>query len=170
MRVLGLVLAGGLVATASMSAHAVPLGSDAERLATVAAPGIVQAWDGCGWGWHPVPGHWSQRRGDGFRRIVRRTATTGAGTLMRVGKAPLKDGVITAAGEARTGVGVGPTAHNLRGDGNLGDRPGSLVRRQHEPAAGYKCAAAQELKTVAAGAMFTKDIFFGMNILSLASP
>src|ERR1700674_2378868 len=103
MRVLGLVLAGGLVATASMSAHAVPLGSDAERLATVAAPGIVQAWDGCGWGWHPVPGHWSQRRGDGFRRIVRRTATTGAGTLMRVGKAPLKDGVITAAGEARTG-------------------------------------------------------------------
>jgi len=32
---------------------------------------------------------------------------------------------------------------------------------------GYKCAAAQELKTVAAGAMFTKDIFFGMNILSL---
>jgi len=51
--------------------------------------------------------------GDGFRRIVRRTATTGAGTLMRVGKAPLKDGVITAAGEARKGVGVGPTAHNL---------------------------------------------------------
>jgi energy-converting hydrogenase Eha subunit H len=33
---------------------------------------------------------------------------------------------------------------------------------------GYKCAAAQEPKTVAAGAMFTKDILFGMNILSLA--
>jgi len=60
-------------------------------------------------------------------------------------------------------------AHNLWRDGNLGDRPGSLFRRRHEPAVGYKCAAAQELKTVAAEAMFTKDIFFGMNILSLAS-
>jgi hypothetical protein len=33
---------------------------------------------------------------------------------------------------------------------------------------GYKCAAAQELKTVATGAMFTKDILFGMNIVTLA--
>ena len=30
------------------------------------------------------------------------------------------------------------------------------------------CRAAQELKTVAAGAMFTKDILFGMNIVTLA--
>jgi hypothetical protein len=27
------------------------------------APGIVQVWGGCGWGWHPVPGHWSNWRG-----------------------------------------------------------------------------------------------------------
>jgi hypothetical protein len=63
MRVLGLALAGGLVVTATLAAHAAPLGSNMARLATGAAPGIVQAWVGCGWGWHPVPGHWSQWRG-----------------------------------------------------------------------------------------------------------
>src|SRR6266851_3319225 len=28
-----------------------------------AGAGIVQVWGGCGWGWHPVPGHWSRWRG-----------------------------------------------------------------------------------------------------------
>jgi hypothetical protein len=37
------------------SAHAIPF---------VSAPSanrenIVRVWGGCGWGWHPVPGHWS---------------------------------------------------------------------------------------------------------------
>ncbi len=63
MRVLGLVLAGGLAVIASLAAHAAPLGSNMEQLRTAPTPGIVQAWGGCGWGWHPVPGHWSQWRG-----------------------------------------------------------------------------------------------------------
>jgi hypothetical protein len=51
--------------------------------------------------------------GDGFHRIARQTATTGAGTPMVAGKAPTEDGVMTAGGEARTAVGAGPTAaHN----------------------------------------------------------
>jgi hypothetical protein len=29
----------------------------------VPAPGIVTVWSGCGWGWHPVPGHFSRWRG-----------------------------------------------------------------------------------------------------------
>jgi len=53
MRILGLALTGGLVVTSSLGAHAAPLGSNMARLATGAAPGIVQAWGGCGWGWHP---------------------------------------------------------------------------------------------------------------------
>jgi len=51
--------------------------------------------------------------GDGFRRIVRRTAISRAEILMGGGKAPTEEGVITAVGGARTGVGVGPmAAHN----------------------------------------------------------
>jgi hypothetical protein len=26
---------------------------------TVPASGVVKVWAGCGWGWHPVPGHWN---------------------------------------------------------------------------------------------------------------
>jgi hypothetical protein len=63
MRVLGLVLAGGLAVTALLAAHAAPLGSNMEQLGTALSPGTVQAWGGCGWGWHPVPGHWSRWRG-----------------------------------------------------------------------------------------------------------
>jgi hypothetical protein len=46
--------------TVSLAAHAAPLEWTMARLATVTT---VQAWGGCGWGWHPVPGHWSQWRG-----------------------------------------------------------------------------------------------------------
>ncbi len=62
MRVLGLALAGMLAIGAPMAAHAVPLGSDIGPARSSPAPGVVQVW-GCGWGWHPVPGHWSRRRG-----------------------------------------------------------------------------------------------------------
>jgi hypothetical protein len=51
---------------------------------------------------------------DGFRRIARRTGTTGAGAPMEVGKALTVNGVLTAAGEARTGAGAGPTTTNNR--------------------------------------------------------
>jgi len=63
MRVLGLALAGVLTLTASMAAQAVPLGPKMGPATTGPGPGIVQAWGRCGWGWHPVPGHWSQWRG-----------------------------------------------------------------------------------------------------------
>jgi hypothetical protein len=42
MRVLGLALAGGLVVTVSLAAHAAPPGSNMARLATGAFPDIVQ--------------------------------------------------------------------------------------------------------------------------------
>src|SRR5882672_5027128 len=63
MRVFGLTLAGVVVLAAPIAAHAVPLGEKTGPAATGPAPGIVQVWGGCGWGWHPVPGHWSQWRG-----------------------------------------------------------------------------------------------------------
>jgi hypothetical protein len=53
----GLFLAGMLVSTGGMVAHALPLGSDIGRRVTMRATGIVKVWDGCGWGWHLVPGH-----------------------------------------------------------------------------------------------------------------
>jgi hypothetical protein len=64
VRVIGLFLAGVLALMTPLMAHAFPLGSDIEHLGTVRAPGIVKAWGGCGWGWHPVPGHWSRWRGE----------------------------------------------------------------------------------------------------------
>jgi len=63
MRVLGLALVGVLALTAPIAAHAVPLAGGTEPTATDPARGIIQVWGGCGWGWHPVPGHWSQWRG-----------------------------------------------------------------------------------------------------------
>jgi hypothetical protein len=63
MRILGFAVAGMLALTAPISAQAVPLGSSMEQLRTILASGIVQVWGGCGWGWHPVPGHWSRWRG-----------------------------------------------------------------------------------------------------------
>lgn len=63
MRVYGLALAGVLALAVPIAAQAVPLGGRAVPAATGPARGIVQVWGGCGWGWHPVPGHWSQWRG-----------------------------------------------------------------------------------------------------------
>jgi len=63
MRVLGLALVVVLALTAPIAAHAVPLGSKLGPTETGPAPEIVQVWGGCGWGWHPVPGHWSHWRG-----------------------------------------------------------------------------------------------------------
>jgi hypothetical protein len=61
MRVLGLAVAGLLALTAPIEGHATTLGPSTKQL--VQAPGIVKLRDGCGWGWHPVPGHWSRWRG-----------------------------------------------------------------------------------------------------------
>ncbi len=61
MRVFGLAVAGMLALTTPMTGHAAPLGSSMKQL--VPALGNVQVWGGCGWGWHPVPGHWSRWRG-----------------------------------------------------------------------------------------------------------
>jgi len=63
MRVFGLALAGMLALAIPMAAHALPVGSNVGTPATGTVPGIVQVWGGCGWGWHPVPGHWNQWRG-----------------------------------------------------------------------------------------------------------
>jgi hypothetical protein len=63
VRVTGLFLAGVFASTTPMLAHAVSLGSDVEHLGPMRAAGFTQVWDGGGWGWHLVPGHWSRWRG-----------------------------------------------------------------------------------------------------------
>jgi len=113
MRVLGLALAGGLAVTTSVAADAVPLGSTRSDLGWFRLPlsskrgvAVVGAGTLC-------PDIGASGEGDGFHRIARRTATTGAGTPMVAGKALTEDGVMTAGGEARTGFGVSPmAAHN----------------------------------------------------------
>ena len=60
MRLLGLAVAGVFALTVSVAGHAAPLGSSMKQVAP--AGSIVQIWGGCGWGWHPVPGHWSLAR------------------------------------------------------------------------------------------------------------
>jgi hypothetical protein len=62
MRVPGLIMAGMLALAAPIAGHAAPSGSSMKQL--VPASGIVQVWGGCGWGWHPVHGHWSRWRGE----------------------------------------------------------------------------------------------------------
>jgi hypothetical protein len=54
-----LIGALGLAATA-VSARAAPV---VPNLDAHQASGIVQVWGGCGPGFRPVPGHWSQWRG-----------------------------------------------------------------------------------------------------------
>jgi len=53
----------GMLSLAAATANAAPPGSNVRPVRTGAAPGIVQVAGGCGPGWHPVPGHWSQWRG-----------------------------------------------------------------------------------------------------------
>ena len=61
MRALGLIVGGMLALTASIAGHAAPSALSMKQL--VPASGTVHVWGGCGWGWHPVPGHWSRWRG-----------------------------------------------------------------------------------------------------------
>src|SRR5262245_4390708 len=63
MRVVGPALAGAFALTVPIVAHAVPLGEEIAPTNTGIKPGIIHVWGGCGWGWHPVPGHWSGWRG-----------------------------------------------------------------------------------------------------------
>jgi len=63
MRVFGLTLAGLVALTVPIAAHAVSPGSNLGPVKAGTAPAIIQVWGGCGWGWHPVPGHWSYWRG-----------------------------------------------------------------------------------------------------------
>ena len=53
----------GMLSLAAATANAAPPGSNERPVRTGAAAGIVQVAGGCGPGWHPVPGHWSQWRG-----------------------------------------------------------------------------------------------------------
>jgi hypothetical protein len=61
MRVVGLAVAGMLALSAPVAGHTAPLAPSLEQLDPV--QGMVQVWGGCGWGWHPVPSHWSRWRG-----------------------------------------------------------------------------------------------------------
>src|SRR5215472_15002690 len=63
MRVLGLAFAGVVALTAPIKTHAVSLGSNLGPVKAGAEPAIIRVGGGCGWGWHPVPGHWSYWRG-----------------------------------------------------------------------------------------------------------
>ena len=63
MRVIGLAFAGVVALTAPSTAHAVSLGSNLGPVKAGTEPTMIQVWGGCGWGWHPVPGHWSYWRG-----------------------------------------------------------------------------------------------------------
>jgi len=81
MRVLGLALAGGLAVTTSVAADAVPLGSTRSDLGWFRLPlsskrgvAVVGAGTLC-------PDIGASGEGDGFRRIVRRTAISRAEIL-----------------------------------------------------------------------------------------
>jgi hypothetical protein len=62
VRILILAVAG-VLSLATATANAASPGSSERPISMGAAPGIVQVGGGCGPGWHPVPGHWSQWRG-----------------------------------------------------------------------------------------------------------
>jgi len=61
MGVFGLAIAGMRALSTPMMGHAAPLGSGMKQVAP--ASGSVKVWGGCGWGWHPVRGHWSRWQG-----------------------------------------------------------------------------------------------------------
>lgn len=107
MRVLGLTLAGVLALSAPWSRTLFPLGGKPGPAAMGPGSGIVNAWGGCSWGWHPVPGHWSQWRGGWVPRIVRRTAKAGAWEVLTAIKATrMPAGAHMAADKAPTEVGA----------------------------------------------------------------
>jgi hypothetical protein len=57
-----LVLIGVLaVGAAAVSAQAAPFAPASE---TGSTPHFIQVYGGCGWGFHPVPGHWSYWRSE----------------------------------------------------------------------------------------------------------
>lgn len=58
--ILALISAVGL-ATVAVSARAAPLAPAAEPHSS---SNIIRVYGGCGWGFHPVPGHWSEWRGE----------------------------------------------------------------------------------------------------------
>ena len=61
MRLATLTLIGAIgLAAVAVPARAAPLAPD---LAASPRGNIVQVWGGCGPGFRPVPGHWSQWRG-----------------------------------------------------------------------------------------------------------
>ena len=64
MRVFGLALAGLVALVAPVTVHAVSLGSNLGPISAGMEPPIIRVWGACGWGWHPVPGHWSYWRGE----------------------------------------------------------------------------------------------------------
>jgi hypothetical protein len=57
MLVFGLALAAMLVLALPTAGYGSPSGQ------LIPARDIVQVRGGCGWGWHPVSGHWSRWRG-----------------------------------------------------------------------------------------------------------
>jgi hypothetical protein len=59
MRILGLVLVGGLALTALIAAQAGSLGSTTGSGAAGPAPGVVRVWNGNGPGSHPMPNGWN---------------------------------------------------------------------------------------------------------------
>jgi len=97
MRVLGLALAGVLVLSASVAAHAVPLGGKPGPAATGPAPassiyGVAAVGAGI-----PSPVIGASGEGVGFRRIARRTIMLGAGAVRTVGREiPMGPGELTA--------------------------------------------------------------------------
>ena len=105
MRVLGLAIAGVLALMAPISGHAAPFGSSMKQL--VPTRGIVQVWSGCGWGWHPVPGHWNRWRGGWVPPHCAPNHSMADGVRTALGKASTEVGVHTAIGEAPTEFGTG---------------------------------------------------------------
>jgi len=104
MRALGWIVGGMFALAASIVGHAAPSGSSMKQL--VPASGIVQVWGGCGWGWHPVPGHWSRWRGGWVPPHCAPNHFYGGWGRYGAGKAPMEFRVLTVIGAAPTKVGM----------------------------------------------------------------
>lgn len=115
MRFIGLALAGMPALAAPIAAHAVPGAGKTGPGAAGPVSGIVNVWGGCGWGWHPVPGHWSQWRGGWVPPHCAPTEYRGGwGDPMAGRQVPTGVGVVMAAGKD-------PTASGAAVDGSLRD-------------------------------------------------